>query len=124
VGYRDQPEFWNLVVRARTLLEPAELLAATRRIETRTGRRPSFPQGPRVLDIDLLLYGRRVIEQPGLSVPHPRMLERGFVLHPLLELDPDLEHPVSGRRLSERLETGNFERTERLFPGIELQAGS
>jgi 2-amino-4-hydroxy-6-hydroxymethyldihydropteridine diphosphokinase len=124
VGYREQPWFWNLVVRVRTALDPSALLAATQAIETRVGRRPTFPQGPRVLDIDILLMNGAAIDGPGLCVPHPRLDQRAFVLRPLLELDPDLVHPVSGRRLSETLEQGSFEVTRRLFPGTELLRGT
>lgn len=120
VGFREQPEFWNLVVRVRTAMDPESLLRATQALEVRVGRRRTFAQGPRVLDIDILLFEGRVVDRPGLRIPHPRMTERGFVLRPLLELDPDLVQPDTGRRLSERLETGNFEATERLFPGSEL----
>lgn len=120
VGFRDQPLFWNLVVRLRTTLGPAALLAAIKGIEAQAGRRATFPQGPRVLDIDILLFGREVIDVPGLRVPHPRLGMRAFVLRPLLELDPDIEHPETGHRLSERLETGTFEATRRLFPGSRL----
>jgi len=123
VGYRDQPGFWNLVVRLRTRLGPAALLALTRRIEADVGRRPTFPQGPRIIDIDILLYGSMIVDEPDLQVPHPRMLERGFVLRPLLELDPDLVDPRSGERLKERLDAGTFERTDPLFPGSELLSG-
>jgi 2-amino-4-hydroxy-6-hydroxymethyldihydropteridine diphosphokinase len=120
VGYRNQPGFWNLAIRLRTGLSATALLTATKRIEADVGRRPTFPQGPRIIDIDILLYGSMVIDEPDLQVPHPRMLKRGFVLRPLLELDPDLVDPRSGERLKERLDTGTFERTEPLFPGSEL----
>lgn len=120
VGFRDQPEFWNLVLRLRTSLEPEGLLTATKRLEVRIGRVPSFPQGPRVLDIDILLIDDLVIDRPGFRVPHPRMQERAFVLCPLLELEPDLVHPESGQRLSERLESGTFEWVKMLFPGTAL----
>jgi 2-amino-4-hydroxy-6-hydroxymethyldihydropteridine diphosphokinase len=123
VGYRDQPGFWNLVVRLRTPLTAPALLLMSQRIEADVGRRATFPQGPRIIDIDLLLFGEAVIDEPRLRVPHPKMLERAFVLRPLLELDPDLVHPQSGERLKERLEAGTFERTERLFPGSELLSG-
>jgi 2-amino-4-hydroxy-6-hydroxymethyldihydropteridine diphosphokinase len=120
VGYRNQPEFWNLVVRVRTDMAPESLLRETQAIEVRVGRRATFPQGPRVLDIDILLFDDRLCDRPGLRIPHPRMTERAFVLRPLLELDPDLALPGTGLRLSERLETGKFEATRRLFPGSEL----
>lgn len=123
VGYRNQPGFWNLVVRLRTGLSPTALVAATQRIEADVGRRPTFPQGPRIIDIDILLYDAIVVDEPDLHVPHLRMLERGFVLRPLLELDPDLTDPRSGERLKERLDAGTFERNQPLFPGSELLSG-
>jgi 2-amino-4-hydroxy-6-hydroxymethyldihydropteridine diphosphokinase len=123
VGYRDQPGFWNVVVRIRTRLAPGPLLALTQRIEADVGRRPTFPQGPRIIDIDILLYDAAVIDEPHLHIPHLRLLERGFVLRPLLELDPGLTDPRTGERLKERLDSGTFERTELLFPGSELPEG-
>jgi 2-amino-4-hydroxy-6-hydroxymethyldihydropteridine diphosphokinase len=123
VGYRDQPEFWNIVLRARTELEASALLDELKGIETDMGRKPSFPNAPRVIDIDLLLYGRERIRTPQLEVPHPRLSERAFVLIPLLELDPMLRHPATGRPLRERLAGAPLERTERVLPGEALAQG-
>lgn len=120
VGYRDQPDFWNLVVRVETPLTPAELLAATQEIERRLGRRPSFRNAPRPIDIDLLLYDDEVIDSPELTIPHPRLTERAFVLRPLAELDHDLRHPVTGESIRDHLAAGGLERIEPLFPGEEL----
>jgi 2-amino-4-hydroxy-6-hydroxymethyldihydropteridine diphosphokinase len=105
-GYAEQPDFWNLVVRVRTRFEPRELLDAVKRIEADLGRRASVRWGPRPIDIDM--------------VPHPRMLERAFVLRPLADIDPDLLHPASGERFADMLSSGEFERIRRLFPGREL----
>ena len=93
VGMDDQPFFLNLVARASTSLDPYELLAVCRQVEQRVGRVPSARFGPRHLDIDILLYGDERIESEELTIPHPRMRERRFVLIPLLEIAPDLEDP-------------------------------
>lgn len=95
-GYRGQPDFVNAVAELDTRLAPTELLAGLQQIEASAGRRRSFPNAPRTLDLDLLLYGARRIDEPGLVVPHPRMHERAFVLVPLLEISPDAEIPGAG----------------------------
>lgn len=84
-----QPDFLNAVVRAETKLEPLELLEACHRVEESLGRVRMERWGPRTIDIDVLLYGDVVVDEPALTVPHPRMTERAFVVLPLLELDPD-----------------------------------
>ena len=99
VGRVEQPDFLNVVVRAEVRLDPRELLAACHRVETALGRVRETRWGPRTIDIDILLYGGRTIDEPDLSVPHPRMLERAFVLLPLLELDPDPIMPDGSRVL-------------------------
>jgi 2-amino-4-hydroxy-6-hydroxymethyldihydropteridine diphosphokinase len=98
VGYLDQPRFLNGAVELETALAPRELLDALLDLERAFGRDRSTvrPQGPRTLDLDLLLYDDREIDEPGLEVPHPRLHERGFVLEPLAELDPTLEVPGKG----------------------------
>jgi 2-amino-4-hydroxy-6-hydroxymethyldihydropteridine diphosphokinase len=103
VGVRDQPWFLNLVVEAETELFPRQLLARIHRIEFALGRKRVRPQGPRTADIDILLYGDSVIETEELTVPHPRLEERRFVLEPLAELAPELRHPVSRRTIRELL---------------------
>ena len=96
VGFQGQPPFLNAVCRIWTRLTAFELLAEARRAQAgASGARP-FPNGPRALDIDILLYGRAVLGAPGLSIPHPRMMERLFVLRPLGEIAPGLAHPVTG----------------------------
>lgn len=121
VGFLEQPAFWNLVLRLSTDLSPEELLAAAKEIEVGLGRRPSFRNAPRVIDIDLLLYDDAQFTLPDLVVPHPRLLERAFVLRPLVEIDPELAHPVTGESLRERLQQGEFERVAPLFPAGRLQ---
>lgn len=104
VGFEDQPPFLNLVARLETPLEPEALLDFARRIEGERGRERTFRNAPRTLDIDVLLYGDRRIDRPGLTVPHPRMNERAFVLVPLLELEPALREPGTGRAYADWLE--------------------
>jgi 2-amino-4-hydroxy-6-hydroxymethyldihydropteridine diphosphokinase len=98
VGNADQPRFLNGVVALETGLSARQLLGRLLELERSFGRdRTSVPaQGPRTLDLDLLLYGDDVIDEPGLEVPHPRLHERRFVLEPLAELDPSLEVPGKG----------------------------
>jgi 2-amino-4-hydroxy-6-hydroxymethyldihydropteridine diphosphokinase len=98
VGYLDQPRFLNGVVELKTDLSARELLEALLMLERSLGRdrSKSPPQGPRTLDLDLLLYGDETIEEPGLTVPHPRLHVRAFVLEPLVELDPALNVPGQG----------------------------
>jgi 2-amino-4-hydroxy-6-hydroxymethyldihydropteridine diphosphokinase len=99
VGYLEQPRFLNGAAALETTLAPAELLAVLLAVERRFGRtREGVPaQGPRTLDLDLLLYGSEEIEEPGLTIPHPRLHERSFVLEPLSELDASLEVPGKGK---------------------------
>jgi 2-amino-4-hydroxy-6-hydroxymethyldihydropteridine diphosphokinase len=92
-----QPDFLNAVAEVRTVISPRELLAASLRIEEEMGRVRQERWGPRVIDLDLLNYGRMKIDEQGLTVPHPRMHERAFVLLPLLELDPDPLLPADRR---------------------------
>jgi 2-amino-4-hydroxy-6-hydroxymethyldihydropteridine diphosphokinase len=98
VGLVDQPRFLNGAVELRTRLSPRALLEVLLALEARFGRdRSAAPaQGPRTLDLDLLLYGEEQIDEPGLTVPHPRLAERAFVLRPLAELDASLEVPGNG----------------------------
>jgi 2-amino-4-hydroxy-6-hydroxymethyldihydropteridine diphosphokinase len=101
-GYLEQPVFWNMALRGRTALAPHELLAAVKALEPELGRVASFPMGPRAIDIDVLLYDDVIIRSEELTVPHAGVLERPFVLAPLLELDEDLRHPVTGEKLADR----------------------
>jgi 2-amino-4-hydroxy-6-hydroxymethyldihydropteridine diphosphokinase len=98
VGYLDQPRFLNGAVELDTALSARELLDELLRIERELGRdrTQAPPQGPRPIDLDLLLYGDEQIDEPGLEVPHPRLHERRFALEPLFDLDPGLLVPGHG----------------------------
>jgi 2-amino-4-hydroxy-6-hydroxymethyldihydropteridine diphosphokinase len=99
VGYVHQPRFLNAACRVETDLSARELLERLLAVERALGRERTGPRfGPRTIDLDLLLYGDETIDEPGLTVPHPRLAERTFVLEPLVELDPDLALP-DGRRV-------------------------
>ena len=104
VGYVDQPAFLNGAVAVETELSPQELLQRLLAVELALGRaRGEGPRfGPRPIDLDLLLYGAEVVDEPGLTVPHPRLAERRFALEPLHELDPDLSLP-DGRAVRDLL---------------------
>ena len=100
-GYADQPRFLNQVVKATTYLDPEPLLKHLKRLEVALGRKESFQNGPRLIDIDILFYDDLVLNKPSLAIPHPRLHERGFVLLPLMDIDPDLVHPVSKKSIRE-----------------------
>ena len=102
-GYLDQPKFLNQVIRAETDLRPADLLSHLKRIETRLGRQPGIQYGPRLIDLDILFYDELIIDSPPLTIPHPRLEGRGFVLLPLAQLAPELRHPVLGSSIHELL---------------------
>ena len=89
VGYADQPDFINAVAKLQTGLSPHELLDALHVIENRHGRRRSVRNAPRTLDLDLLMYGMLIVHEDGLTLPHPRMHERAFVLLPFAEIAPE-----------------------------------
>jgi 2-amino-4-hydroxy-6-hydroxymethyldihydropteridine diphosphokinase len=94
VDLREQPWFLNCVVEAETHFEAIMLLRALRGIETKMGSKKLMPKGPRLMDMDILLYDDETIDTPELQVPHPRMLLRRFVLVPLAEIAPELRHPA------------------------------
>lgn len=97
VGYADQPDFINAVAMIETALVPHALLDALLEIERAHGRVREFPNAPRTLDLDIVLYGDVVLQEPGLTIPHARMLERAFVMVPLTEIAPDVVVPGRGR---------------------------
>lgn len=98
-GYRNQAMFLNAVCRASTDLSPREVLTLAQEIERKLGREPSFRNAPRPIDIDIIMYDNKVIAEPDLSVPHPRLKERAFVLVPLAEIAPELVHPEEGKTM-------------------------
>ena len=93
-GYADQPDFLNQVIEVSTQLEPLPLLHFLKDIENRMGRKKLIRNGPRLIDLDILFYGDRVVDIDDLQIPHPRMEGRTFVLVPLSEIAPDLIHPM------------------------------
>jgi len=101
---RDQPLFLNCVVRGSYPGSPYSLLRRIGEVEELLGRERIVPQGPRTIDLDILYFGREVVrDPPGLVIPHPRIRERGFVLLPLAQIDPDLVHPALGKTQEELL---------------------
>jgi 2-amino-4-hydroxy-6-hydroxymethyldihydropteridine diphosphokinase len=110
VDYTSQRWFLNLVVEAETTLFPKMLLSRTARIEHELGRVRTVAKGPRTIDIDILLYGKAVIETATLQIPHPRMAERRFVLAPLADLAPNLRHPVTHKTVRELLDAAPMQK--------------
>lgn len=102
-GYTEQPTFLNQVIKANTYLEFEPLLKHIKRLEIALGRKPSFKNGPRLIDIDILFYDDLVLNTASLVIPHPHMHERGFVLLPLMDIAPDLVHPVHKKSVREMI---------------------
>ena len=105
VGYLEQPSFLNAVVALDTELAPADLMSGLLGIERDLGRARSFPNAPRTLDLDLLMVDDVILDTPELTLPHPRLHERAFVLVALAEIAPGLVHPGSGETIQELLHT-------------------
>lgn len=102
-GYENQSPFYNQVIKVKTYLEPERLLRHLKRLEVALGRKPSFQNGPRSIDIDMLFYDDLIMNTPVVTLPHPRLHERGFVLLPLMDIAPDLLHPVSQKSVREMI---------------------
>jgi 2-amino-4-hydroxy-6-hydroxymethyldihydropteridine diphosphokinase len=115
-GYLDQPAFLNQVIQAQTDLSPSNLLDLLKRLEAQLGRQPGVRYGPRLIDLDILLYDDLQLETPALTIPHPRLAERAFVLAPLADLAPGLVPPGASltiRQMLERLDRSGIELYEK-----------
>jgi 2-amino-4-hydroxy-6-hydroxymethyldihydropteridine diphosphokinase len=113
-GFADQPAFLNQVVMAETDVEPEPLLKHLKRLEIALGRAPSFQNGPRLIDIDILFYDDIMLNTASLVIPHPRLHERAFVLIPLADIAPDLIHPVLNKSVREMLADVNTNGVEKI----------
>ena len=104
VEFTDQPWFLNCAVALETTFTPEQLMQQLLEIEKAMGRQRVQPKGPRTIDIDILLFGNAVVTTPALTIPHPAMPQRRFVLEPLAEIAPDMTHPLSDQKVRELLE--------------------
>jgi len=105
VGYTDQPDFLNGVVSGFTDMEPEELLKTLKILEGEVGRKKRFRWGPREIDLDIIFYGDLIYKSKTLEIPHPRAVERDFVLKPILELDKEIIFPGKNKKVSQILKT-------------------
>ena len=114
-GYTDQPAFLNMAVKGGTALAPRALLAHLKQIESQMGREPTFRYGPRLIDLDILLYDDLVLDEADLTIPHPALHERAFVLVPLADVAAQVVHPVLGKTIAQILKESDS-REIRRFP--------
>lgn len=103
MGNPEQPRFLNMVCLVKTILKPEDLLVLAKGIERKMGRIPGKRNAPRTIDIDILFYGDQVIKIPELTIPHPRLTQRAFVLVPMAEIAPELVHPINKKSINELL---------------------
>ncbi len=120
VGYLDQPRFLNIVCKGQTALTAEGFLKQAKAIEAGMGRQPTFRNGPRPIDIDVLFYDDQQIDQEHITVPHPRMTERAFVLAPLAEIAPTVVDPVSGRTAKELLDAVSQEGVKKVASSLRI----
>jgi 2-amino-4-hydroxy-6-hydroxymethyldihydropteridine diphosphokinase len=120
-GVTEQPDFVNACVAAETTLSPAALLALIHRIEAALGRERRERWGPRPIDIDILAYGDEAVDEPGLTIPHPRLTERAFVLVPLCDIAPD--HVIKGRTVRGWAETVRRDGITRMEHSVSFRGG-
>jgi 2-amino-4-hydroxy-6-hydroxymethyldihydropteridine diphosphokinase len=118
-GVTDQPMFWNMCLAGETAEMPAALLAHCKALEAEIGRVPTRRWGPRLIDIDILFYDDWVLSEDKLSIPHPRLSERAFVLQPLADIAPTLVHPQSGLTVTEMLAKADASQATRLDISIQ-----
>jgi 2-amino-4-hydroxy-6-hydroxymethyldihydropteridine diphosphokinase len=104
VGFWDQPWFLNQVFELKTRLTPLELLSVCMEIEKSCGRVRTFQNAPRILDLDILLYGNKIVNRDNLIIPHPRLAERRFALAPLVQIAPDIIHPIMQKSMRSLLQ--------------------
>jgi len=120
VGFIDQPQFYNIVCSGTTVLPAPKLLKYVKGIESELGRQPSFRNSPRLIDIDIIFYDDLRMVQGDLTIPHPRMVERAFVLLPLVEIAPQVVDPISGHTAQELLQNVSQEGVKKLSPDLHI----